>query len=222
MAGVGYLLSPILPLLSTFLVYFKLIVPDDPAATAHNILSNQLLFRVGIVSDLLMAANVLILYMALYVLLRTVNERLALFALILRLGDTMLVCVAALGSLLGLELLSGGAAAKAFEANQLQALAALLFQVRSVNALLFLFVGTGAALSCYLFLESKLIPRGLAVFGIVSFVLLPVFSFVSILAPTAAAMPAVQGIFYTPSVLFEFTVGLWLLIKGAARPTASS
>lgn len=220
-AGVGYLLSPIIPLLSTFLVYFKLIVPGDDAATANNLVAHELLFRVGLASDLVMAANVLMLSLALYVLLEAVSRRLALFALLLRLGDTLLVGVAVLSGLLALLLLSSGASA-ALDAGQRQALAGLLLHVRSENAVMFLFVGSGAAISCFLFFESRLIPRALAAFGIVSFVLLPVYSFVSILAPGYAARPSIQGSCYAPSCLFEVVVGGWLLIKGAATPAASA
>ncbi len=51
-----------------------LIVPGDAAQTARNIAASERLFRLGAVSDLLTAASVVILVVALYVALKPINS----------------------------------------------------------------------------------------------------------------------------------------------------
>ncbi|GAH06899.1 unnamed protein product, partial [marine sediment metagenome] len=62
----------------------KLIVPGNDAATFNNIMANEWLFRTIAAYDLLMIVSVVILSLALYVILKTVNKNLALLALRLK------------------------------------------------------------------------------------------------------------------------------------------
>jgi hypothetical protein len=220
-AGVGYLLSTIIPLLSTFLIYDKLLVPEDAAATAQNVLSHPLLFRVGLASDLLGSANVLVLALALFALLEPVDRRLALFGLLLRLGDVVLMSVSVLAGLTALLLLSGAGASTAFTVPQVQALAATLLHLRSETSVLFFFVGSGAAIPCYLFWKSGYLPRAWAAFGIGSFLILLAYAFVDLLFPAFAGLAAVQGVCFTPSCVFELGTGAWLLLKGLRTPAVA-
>jgi len=214
-AGIAFLLTLIIPILSTIFVYSKLIVSGNAVATANNIMANEVLFRIGIASDLIMSMNVVVLSLALYVILKTVNQELALFALLWRLGEATLVGVAALSSLIALLLLNGGVYSVVFESEQLQALAGLFLDVRyAVFSITFAFLGLGMTVFCYLFFKSRYIPGILAAFGIVSYLLLLIYSFVNILLPNYAAMIQIQVIFYTASCLFEPAIGLWLLFKG--------
>ena len=50
-----------------------LIVPEDAAATAKNIMASELLFRFGFVSDLTMVTFYLLMGLFFYVLLKPVN-----------------------------------------------------------------------------------------------------------------------------------------------------
>ena len=53
-AGLLYLLSLPLAMFPEMFVRQRLIVPGDAAATASNIMANELLFRFGIMSDIIM------------------------------------------------------------------------------------------------------------------------------------------------------------------------
>jgi hypothetical protein len=64
------------------LVRSSLIVPGDARATAHNIMASEQLFRFGIVSDLIGQVFHILLVLALYGLLRTVNKNQALLMLV--------------------------------------------------------------------------------------------------------------------------------------------
>jgi hypothetical protein len=211
-AGFLYLIIIITSILSMILVESKLIVPGDAAATVNNIMANELLFRIGAAYDLIMFASVVILSVALYVILKTVNKNLALLALSWRLAEAILGCVAALSSLIVLLLLNGEIYSAAFATQQLQALVGLFLDVRSAAlTLVFVFLSLGTIVFCYLFFKSKYIPRILAAFGIFSFLLMLIGSFVSILLPDYAA---ILQFAFAPAALFEIVIGLWLLIKG--------
>jgi hypothetical protein len=191
---------------------FKLIVEGNDAATFSNLMANELLFRITAAYDLIMYASVVILSIALYAILKTVNKNLALFALCCRLIEAIMGCLAVLSSLVVLQLLNGENYSAVFEAEQLQALVGLFLDVHSAAlSILIVFISLGTIVFCYLFFKSKYIPRILAVFGIFSFLLVLIKAFVVILFPLPAM---IQIVFHLPGILFEVIIGLWLLIKG--------
>ena len=55
-----------------------LVVPGDAATTASNIMANELLFRLGLVSDLLAPLVLILVVLVLYKLLKPVNKNLVL------------------------------------------------------------------------------------------------------------------------------------------------
>lgn len=60
-----------------------LIVREDATATANNIATHELLFRLGIVSDLLAGIGCILLALALYQVLQGVDQKLAVLMVIL-------------------------------------------------------------------------------------------------------------------------------------------
>src|SRR5262245_49864791 len=60
-----------------------LIVRDNAAATLHNIAAHELLFRLGIVSDLIAGLGCILAALALYDLLKTVDRRLGVLMVVL-------------------------------------------------------------------------------------------------------------------------------------------
>ncbi len=219
-AGISFLFTLIIPTLSAVFIFFKLQVPENAAATANNIMANEFLFRIGIISDLIMSLNVIILSLAIYLILKTTNRNLALFALCVRLGDAILWGVAAVGSLIALLILNEKVYSTVFGTEQMQTLASLFLGIRdTMSSITFAFLGLGMTIFCYLFYRSKYIPSILAVFGIFSYILLLIYSFESILFPGYATV--IQVFFWTPSIIFEPVVGLWLLFKGLKPETKS-
>jgi hypothetical protein len=73
-AGLLYLLNGVTGFFSIIYVPGKLIVSEDAAATANNILASERLFRLGIVSELICAAEFVFLLWVLYRLLGAVNK----------------------------------------------------------------------------------------------------------------------------------------------------
>lgn len=209
-AGFVYLITIITNILAMILGPMKLFVPGDAAATFNNIVANELLFRIGAAYDLIMFASVVLLSWALYVILKTVNKNLALLALLWRLVEATLGCLMVLSSFIVLLLLDGGDYSAVFETAQLQALVGLFLGVTSAaRSLVFVFLSLGSIVFCYLFFKSKYIPRILAAWGMFSFSLMLIGTFVNILLPIDALM--LLGV---PALLFELIIGYWLLFRG--------
>jgi hypothetical protein len=209
-AGLAYFLIIVTSLLSMMFVESKLVVPGDDAATFNNIMANEWLFRIGAAYDLIMFASVVILAVALYVILKTVNKNLALLALSWRLAEAILGGVTVLISFIVLQLLNGEAYSAVFKTEQLQALVGLFLDVRTAALeIVIVFLCLGTIIFCYLFFKSRYIPRTLAAWGIFSFILMLIYTFMKIFLPDIELM-----VFFFPAILFEVIIGLWLLFKG--------
>ena len=88
-AGIAYLLIIVTSILAMFIGPFTLIVEGDNLATMRNIAANPLLYRAGAAYDLLMFIGVIILSVALYQVLKTVNQSTALTAILCRFGEAL-------------------------------------------------------------------------------------------------------------------------------------
>jgi hypothetical protein len=204
-AGITYLLIIGTSILSMIFGPYKLIIEGDTVTTMSNIGSNQFLFRVGATYDLLMYMSVIILSVALYNLLNMVNKTVALTALFCRIGEALIgsltvICSISIIFLINIDMKSESA----------KATVQLLFEVKAIALnVVFAFLGLGSILYCYLFYKSRFVPRLLAAFGIFSFVLVFAESILVLLIP-------IKSMIFTgiPAILFEITIGFWLLVKG--------
>ena len=84
-AGFAYLITFATVVYVNFGIHDRLIVENNAAETARNILAHERLFRIGIVGDLIYCTGVVVLLTALYVILKPVNWGLALLAAFWRL-----------------------------------------------------------------------------------------------------------------------------------------
>ncbi|KPK11733.1 MAG: hypothetical protein AMJ68_04560 [Acidithiobacillales bacterium SG8_45] len=210
-AGFAYVATIVLGIVGVNLIASNLIVPGDDPATVKNIIENGLLFRVGIATEVLMYVLVVLLSFALYVALKTVNRNLALLALLWRLAEAIVGgATTVVSGLIPLLLISSETP---FQPEQVQYLIGLFLNVRSAGLdVVLIFIGMGGTLFFYLFFKSRYIPRPLAVWGMLTYIVMLVLSFVSILVPNISE--STKLIFYAPGGLFEIVVGLWLLVKG--------
>lgn len=212
-AGVAYLVIAIVALVYGFLVESKLIVLGNDAVTASNILANESLFRVGIVLVLVIYVSVVVASWALYLILRTVHQHLALLALLLRSAEAVVGATTVLISFAVFYVLEGRGGSNALDAEQLQALAGSLLDVRRAGLdIVLVFIGLGATIFCVLLFKSKYIPRWLAAWGIFTYASMLVLGLVSILFPNHPLMLA--NVLYGAGELFELVFGFWLVFKG--------
>ena len=215
MAGFFYLMFIITFVLASYL-RSRIIVFGDVATTANNIISSQGVLRLGFMSELFSALFFVLAAWALYVLLKPVNRNLALLLVLLNLGGVAIECINALNLFSALQFLSGASYLSVFQTGQLQALA-MSFLNSYTNGFMItqLFFSTWLFPLGYLVYKSRFLPRPLGIllildfFGILSwflqFFLLPDYGILSY--PGLAI-----------SFVAEFSISLWLLIKGVKEP----
>ena len=212
--GFCYLFAMAAAVLAEFYVRAHLLVPDNPAATADNIVAHERLFRLGIASHLVACVTDVVLITALYIVLRPINRSLALLAMFWRLMETAILVVLSLPDFDVLRLLSGAAYLRGLEGDLVRSLATLSIGAHGAGYdVALLFFGFGSTLFCYLWFQSRYIPRILAAWGMFASLLFVPLMFAFILFPDVAR--AITAPFYAaPIALFEVTTGAWLLLRG--------
>jgi Domain of unknown function (DUF4386) len=210
-ARIAGLLYLILSALSAFgLVYVPsvLIEPGDAATTVSNIVENEWLFRLGIVSNLLAFTVNIFVVVFLYKLLKPVNEGMASLMVILILIGLAIAMLNELNQVAVL-LLSSADYLTAFTADQLQALVPLFLDLYEHGFLIsHMFFGLWLFPMGYLIFKSGFLPRFLGVLLVIAglgylvdFVLFFLFPDVGV---------SVSNFTFVGEVLLL----LWLLIKG--------
>ena len=220
---VGFIYLAALPpaVFAEFYVRDHLVVFDNAAQTALNIVGHERLFRLGIASNLTVFALDVALITALYVVLRPVNRNLALLALGWGLIETAILVVTSLSDFDVLRILSGAGYLQAFDAGRLQALARLSIDAHGAAYQVGLvFAGLRSTAFCTLWFKSGFIPKALAGWGMFASFLLGSCAFAFIVFPELEKVVTVNW-YGSPIFLFELTVGFWLLIKGLRPPAAT-
>ena len=219
-AGIAFLFTDATATFAEFYVRPTLIVHDNAAQTAANIMATEWLFRLGIAIQLAMIAGLIVLTVALYVVLRPVGSGLALLGAFWRLTENAVLAVGTLTSLNVLGLLNDAASLHGLQASQLQALV-----LRSIGAytdaynVSLMFGGLGIAVFAYLFVRSRYIPRPLAALGVFGALLTAVSTLTFIVLPSLASVA--QPWCYAPLLIFELGTALWLLTRGLRQEQVS-
>src|SRR5262245_4069223 len=123
--GLAYLLALVPAVFAEFYVRGQLVVSGDAAQTAQHIVAHERLFRLGTAANLTVFAIDVALITALYVVLKPIQERLALLAAGWGLIETATLVVVTLDDLDVLRVLGGADYLHAFRADQLEALSRL-------------------------------------------------------------------------------------------------
>jgi hypothetical protein len=212
-AGLTYLITFATVVYVNFGIHARLIVKNN-AETARNILAHESLFRIGIAGDMAYCAGVVVLLTALYVILRPVSRGLALLAAFWRMVWVFMWLLMTLNLFDALRLLSGADYLRAFEAEQLQALAKLYLSTSFDYYYAGLLFGALASTVCgYLWFKSGYIPRMLAIFGVVSSAFCLACTFIFFIFPGFDKIVNLWW-FDTPMGLFDIALSFWLLFKG--------
>lgn len=177
----------------------------DAVQTARNIPASERLFRIGTVSNLITFAGCVILLLALYVVLKPINRNVALLAAFWRLAECAIFALITLNDFVALRLLSGADYLRAFDTQQLQALAYMFVRAHDAAYLIGLvFFGLGSTVFSYLWFKSRYIPRGLAAWGIFSSLVVAIVTLAIMVFPSLAAV--VIPVYFAPIFIFEVTL----------------
>lgn len=197
----------------------KLIVFGDAVATANNILTSEWLFRIGFVSDVLAGVLFLLAAWALYVLLKPVNENIALLFLLLNLGGVAVQCINMLNLFSSVLLLSGADYLKVFPIDQLQTLAMLFLYLYDNGFMIaqFFFAAWLFPLG-YLVFKSGYLPKTLGIILMIECFGWLMYPFQFFLFPTFVVISYLS---FAIGFIGEFGLTLWLLIMGAKDAPSS-
>lgn len=210
-----FLLILLVPLFNWIFVLSKFISPENVINTAHNIMTNEFLFRMSIINELITSIFIVILAVALYVILKPINKNIALFAFSLKLIEAILWVFLALSHFIALLIMNGQASLKVFQPEQMQALIGLFINLYiSLTAIPGVFSGLNLLIFSYLLFKSKYVPNILAAFGILSYTLTFIYDLLTILLPNYSTIIIIQIIFCAPICFFQITIGIWLILKG--------
>jgi hypothetical protein len=212
-AGLLYLVNGITGFFGIVYVPSRLIVSGNAAATANNILSSERLLRLGIVSELICAAEYVFLLWVLYRLLSGVNQTHATLMVILGLAFIPIMCVNVVNEIAALTLVRGADLLPVFDQRQREAMAMLFLDLHRYGYI----VGWIFGLWCFPFgllvYKSGFLPRILGVLLIAAGVGYLADSLTPLLLPDYANI--VGRLMSIPLTLGEPATTLWLLIRGA-------
>ena len=214
-AGVGYLVLFVLGIFANFIVREGLIEPGDATTTAANIVGSEGLFRLGLVSFLVIFVVDLVIAWALYIFFRNVNKDLSQLTAWFRLVYTVFLGVAAIFFFEALQLLSRPDYLTVFDTGQLDAQALQALEAFNYTWLIgLLCFGIHLILLGYLIIRSGYVSK--------------ILGYVLIVAGTAYGIDTLANallanyddfatvflmIVAVPSVIGELWLGLWLLLR---------
>jgi hypothetical protein len=217
-AGFSLLFSMAIVVFANYALLNPLMVRGNAAETARNIMAHETQFRVAVICFLTYSASVVVLLAALYVILKPINQGLALVGALFRLVFALMWLLSTLNMLGALRLLDSAPYLQVFEADRLQVLARLSVAATFDDYYIGLpFFGLAATVCAYLWLKSNYIPKGLAFFGLISSLWCVICAFVYLVFP-GFAKPVNPYWFDSPMAIFEMVLSFWLLFKGLKQP----
>lgn len=148
LTGFMYLLVIICAGFSQGYVRGTLVVTDDAAATAANILSNEGLFRFGLVTDLIAFLLDAVISVMLYQIFKPYNKTLAMISSAFRLlAHPAIASLNLLNHYMALEVLGGEAFLGVFTSDQLQSISLLFMEAHHYG---YLIAGAFFGIHCFL------------------------------------------------------------------------
>lgn len=206
--GAAFLLQAVTSLSSGLILKQALIVPGNISETMLKIANNPSLMKANILVDMLTALGVTFLGAILFITLRKQNKKMALTALGFYLLEAALLAVSRLEAFSLLRISQEFAAAG--HPAYLQTMGQVAYESMDFvgNTLHMLVFCPGGILFYYLLDKSRVVPRALSLWGLVTVFPMLIGTVSQIFGYT------LPFFFYAPYVPFEFAIGVWILVKG--------
>ena len=216
LAGVGYLIIFMTGIFANFFVIESLVVPGDGAVTLENIRGSDGLFRIGILSFILMVIFDVVLAWALYLLLKPVNKNMSLFQAWFRLVNGTIFGVALFHLVEVLRLASGDGYMAGADQDMIAMEVMRSLEAFNIVWLIgLIFFGIHLVLLGWLIRKANYIPGILGVLLIIAGAGYLVDSFANfMLAAYDSYADIFMMIVVLPGVVGELSFTFWLLIKG--------
>jgi len=209
---IGWLyISTVLAFLgSNLLLKGQLVDAGNIQKTFSMVAANANQYRLAISIDFLSMVAVMALAFSLYVILKPFNPYLALLALGWRIGEVIIQAAAIVPGFLLIKLSQSALSSSELAGVEPIGLMLILGSMKIVW-ISFVFLSLGSVFNNFLFYKSKLIPRGLAVYGLISTGLYTLGSLLVLFIdlPESAKMGMMM-----PLASFELALGFYLAIFG--------
>lgn len=216
-AGALYLITIALGLFAEIFVNEALTVSGDAAATAHNILASELVWRLGFAADLGTFAFSTAMAFLFYELFKPVSRSLVSIAIAFVLVSIATGALNTLNRLAPLLLLGSAHSPVGFDASQLQALALVFLRLhdQGFNISLAFFGVYCVLIGCVIF-RSTFLPQILGALYAIAGLCYVTNSFAWFLSPEFAShlFPYMM----VPAFVGEASLCLWLLMIGVNVP----
>ncbi|MDP4180873.1 MAG: DUF4386 domain-containing protein [Bacillota bacterium] len=208
--GVAFFLQFITPLTSGIILN-QALIKDDISKTMVNIAGKSWLMRINILGEMLTAVGIIFLGAVLYVTLKKHNEKMALTAFGFYILEAVMLATSRIQAFSLLHISQEYVAEG--RASYLLSMGNLAFESMNYiygSMLMFAFC-LGAILFYYLLYKSRIIPRGMSLWGLSTVILC--------LIPTLFVMFGIHSLsfLYIPYMPFECVVAVWILLKGVER-----
>jgi hypothetical protein len=206
--GVAFLLQFISSVSSGSFIKPLWLDSGNISTTMRNIADNPWLINTNILFDMLTALGVIFLGSILFLTLRAQSEKIAIVALGFYILEAGLLATSRIAtySLLRLSQVYAGADQTEYMLTLGNlAIESMDFVGSTLHIVAF---GVGAIMFYYLLYQSRLVPRGLSLWGLITVI--------PVLVGTLATFYDYQisFLFIVPYIPFEFVIGVWILIKG--------
>ena len=217
LAGLLYVVSSIFGIFGLLYVPGKLIVHGNATATASNIAAHETLFRLGIGADLVGQALFIFVALALYDLLKGVNQRHALLMLVLILTSIPIAFLNEVNSIGALVMAQGADSFSVFNKAERDALVRLFLNLRGGGfEIVGIFWGLWLFPLGMLVYRSGFLPRFLGVMLMAGTFAYLANSFTALTLPQYAGAVSRWA---DPVQAVEIIFMLWLLIVGTKAKT---
>ena len=208
-AGVVYLICGMAYSFARNDVRGKLVIDGDAAATAHNILAHEPLYRLGFAAEIISAVCYVAVALLLYEIFKPVNRSVSLLAAFFSLAGCTVGAMSSLLHLAPLVVLGGARYLGVYSVEQLQALALLFLELRAqASSIYMVFFGFYCLLIGYLIVRSRFLPRILGVFMVIA----------GLAYQTFLSPPLAKYLFFSvvapAGTLGELSLIVWLLVMG--------
>ena len=213
--GFVYLLVVLIAPFRLIYIPYKLFVHDNAAATTSNLINHEFLFRLGLLSDLLVASISLILTYLLFLFFKGVDKRWAMLMLLLGFMDTPAYFFNVMNDVAALLLSKAPAFMASFTRDQLISLSYFFVRLHGemINAAE-LFWGLWLFPLAILVIKSRLLPRFLGIWLIANGIAYLALCVSGLIFPEYEDLVA-RIVF--PAQLGEVAFVLWLLTMGVKQ-----
>jgi hypothetical protein len=213
LAGFLYFLTIVTGIFAAFYVRGTLMVSGEPAATAQNIVNNEGLYRLGLASDLVMAAAYVGVTVLLFHLLRPVGAVLSGLAAVFSIIGIAVIAANSINHAAALTFLSHNNLVTGLDENGLRLIAHNFLRLHGQGYnIASVFFGFYCGLVGLLIIRSQFLPRLVGCLMLIAGLCFVVDAFMIIVAPTAAIY--LDTYTSIASIVGEGALTVWLSIFG--------